>query len=65
MPADAPPDLLLQGGQIMTMDPHLPQADALLARDGRIVAVGPRADVAPCARPGARVVDLAGRTALP
>jgi predicted amidohydrolase YtcJ len=40
-------------------------AQALAARDGRIVAVGRDGDVAPLAGPGTEVVDLHGRTAIP
>ena len=63
MPVEQPADLLLHGGPIITLDPALPHADALLVRGPNIVAVGSYAAVSAAARPGARVVDLAGRTA--
>ena len=59
------PDLLLHGGPIITLDPALPHADALLVRGPNIVAVGSFAAVSAAAHPGARVIDLAGRTAMP
>jgi len=58
-------DTLYLGGPILTMDERRPEAEALLVRDGRIVAVGARAEVE--AQAGAHVqrVDLAGRALVP
>jgi predicted amidohydrolase YtcJ len=58
-------DTLYLGGPILTMVDARPEAEALLVRDGRIVAVGARAEVE--AQAGARVrrVDLAGRVLVP
>jgi predicted amidohydrolase YtcJ len=64
--ADPPhADLVLRGGAIVTVDPHRPRADALAARGGQIVALGSDADVRPLVGPQTRVIDLAGRLALP
>lgn len=63
--AAPPADLVLRGGRIRTQDPARPLASALAARDGLLVAVGDDADVAGLIGPHTRVVDLAGRTALP
>ncbi len=57
--------LLLVNGNIITMDPARPRAQALLADDERIVAVGSDGDIAALAGSGARRIDLAGRTAIP
>ncbi|MFI7601469.1 amidohydrolase [Actinoplanes sp. NPDC049681] len=52
-------DLLFTGGPLFGSD-----ATALLVRDGRILATG-HDDVRDLARPGAEVIDLAGRLLLP
>jgi predicted amidohydrolase YtcJ len=63
---DVPPaDLVLRGGTIVTVDAGLPRAQALAARGGRIVAVGSDADMKPLVGPQTRVIDLAGRLAIP
>jgi len=60
-----PADLVLLGGRIVTLDPRRPEAEALAARDGRIVAVGSAAEVRGLVGARTRVVDLAGRLAVP
>lgn len=57
-------DHLLINGRIHTMDPALPQARAILIRDGIIAAVGGD-DIAALAHPRARITDLGGRLVLP
>lgn len=52
-------------GTILTMNEAQPRAEALLVRGERVAAVGPLADVAPLAAPGAVRVDLGGRALLP
>ena len=71
-PPPAPPaagapyaDLVLRGGDIVTMDPAQPRARAAAVRGDRVVAVGDEAAIARFVGPGTRTVDLAGRTALP
>jgi predicted amidohydrolase YtcJ len=55
--------LLFTNGTIHTIDPRHPAPEAVLVGDdGRILAAGPRAELE---RPGARTVDLAGRTLIP
>ncbi|HEY7512511.1 MAG TPA: amidohydrolase, partial [Vicinamibacteria bacterium] len=63
--AAAPADLVLRNGRLVTMDPARPAAEALAARGDTIVAVGAWADVAPLVGPNTRVLDLAGRLAVP
>ena len=58
-------DLVFVNGNLLTQDPGRPRAEALAVDDGRIVAVGSRADVEPAVRPGTRFVDLGGRTLVP
>jgi predicted amidohydrolase YtcJ len=49
----------------VTLDARRPEAQALAARDGRIVSVGSDADVAPLIGPATRVIDLDGQLAIP
>lgn len=63
--ADRPPELVLLGGSIATMDPARRWAQALAVRDGRIVAVGTDAAVGPLAGKATRVIELRGRTVVP
>jgi hypothetical protein len=54
------------GGDILTMAGDRPTyAEALVERGGRIVQVGPLGEALRLAGPGARRVNLAGRTLLP
>ncbi|WP_031509641.1 amidohydrolase [Streptomyces megasporus] len=56
-------DILVTNAKILTMDPDVPRADALLVRDNRIAAVG---DEAPrLAAADAHRVDAGGRTVVP
>ena len=59
-------DAIYVGGDIVTINDAQPTAEALAVKDGKILAVGTRADVEQ-AHKGAstRVVDLAGKTLLP
>ncbi|MFI8521124.1 amidohydrolase [Streptomyces sp. NPDC085481] len=61
----APADLLLTRARIHTVDPDLPEAEALAVRDGRIVWVGADAEAHAWAGPGTRVLDAEGRLVLP
>jgi hypothetical protein len=63
--AAEPADLVLKNGKIVTLDPARPQAQALAAKAGRIVAVGSDAEVAAYVGSDTRVIDLAGRLAVP
>jgi hypothetical protein len=61
----APPDLILRGGTVLTLDPAGRRATALAARDGRITALGGDREISALAGPDTRLVELAGRTVLP
>ena len=50
---------------MLTMDDGNPRADAVAVRDGRIIAVGPEAEVMALAGDGTEVTDLAGRALIP
>ena len=58
-------DLVLRGGRIITLDESIPEAQALAAREGRIVAIGSSEDVARHIGWWTRVIDLDGYVAVP
>jgi len=59
-------DLVVLGGRIVTVDDGAPEAEALAARDGRLVAVGAEADVRRMIGPDTVVVELEeGMLAVP
>ena len=60
-----PADLVLTGGRVVTVDEALPEAQALAVRDGRIVAVGSSSEMDALVGTDTRVIDLAGRLAIP
>lgn len=61
-----PADTVYTGGDIITIVPGQPTAEALAVKDGLIVAVGSRADVEAAFKgPETRTVDLGGKTLLP
>lgn len=63
-PADSA-DLVLRGGQILTMSSDSSQATAMAVREGRILAVGSDAEIARLIDAKTQVIDLAGRAVLP
>lgn len=60
-----PADLILRHGKIVTLEAGAPVVSALAARGERIVALGNDAAMAPLTGPKTRVIDLAGRLAVP
>jgi predicted amidohydrolase YtcJ len=60
--ADA--DLVITG-TVLTVDEARPSAEALVVADGRIVAVGSRADVADLIGPGTQTVDVGDGCVMP
>ena len=58
-------DLILVNGRVLTVDAADRVAQAVGIAGNRIVAVGSTADVERAAAPGARRIDLAGRTVTP
>ena len=61
---EGPADLLILNGQIVTLNPASPTAEAVLIRNGRIQFVGTAAEAKSIGR-GVRRYDAAGRTVLP
>jgi len=63
--AQAQADLVLVQGNIYTVNPQQPRAEAVAIRGEYIVAVGSDAEIQKWVGPNTRVVDLGGRFALP
>jgi len=60
-----PADLVLRNGKVVTLDDAQPEAEAIAARRDRIVAIGTPNQIEPLIGPQTRVIDLAGRMAMP
>ena len=58
-------DLILTQGNIITINPSQPRAEAVAVRKGRIQAVGSAADIDQLRGPRTEVIDLKGRTMVP
>jgi predicted amidohydrolase YtcJ len=63
--AAQPPDLILHGGKIATVDKAFSLAEAIAVRGDRIVAVGKNEEVIALKGDGTKVVDLEGKFVLP
>jgi len=59
------PSLVLHGGNVITLDPVLPAAEAVAITGDRIAEVGATRDIRRLAGADTRLVDLAGRTVVP
>jgi predicted amidohydrolase YtcJ len=60
-----PADLVLRNGRLMTLEAAAPEAQALAARGGKIVAIGANRNIAALIGPYTQVIDLRGRLAIP
>src|SRR5262249_48713164 len=60
-----PADLILTSGKIWTGDPEHTQAQALAAREGRLIAVGSDAEISKLRGPRTKVIDAHGRRIVP
>lgn len=58
-------DKLLVNGNVITMNPQQPRAEAIAIAGERIAAVGPTAELRAGATAGTNVIDLRGRTVCP
>ncbi|MDI3405173.1 amidohydrolase [Streptomyces cavernicola] len=61
----APADLVLRGARIHTVDPELPEAQAMAVTGGRIVWLGDDAAAADWTGPRTQTLDAAGKLVLP
>jgi predicted amidohydrolase YtcJ len=60
-----PADLVLRNGKIVTVDPAKPEAQALAARGDTVVALGTNEEIQQYVGPDTKVIDLAGKLAVP
>ncbi|MBI1801077.1 MAG: amidohydrolase, partial [Chloroflexi bacterium] len=58
-------DTVLYNGNVHTMDPKRPRAQAVVIRHGRIVTTGMDKDLRDLIRPGVQAINLEGRTVIP
>jgi predicted amidohydrolase YtcJ len=61
----APPDLILSNGKIITVDERFSIAQAVAVRGEQIVAVGSNQEIAQLAGPNTRKIDLRGKAVVP
>jgi predicted amidohydrolase YtcJ len=61
----APPEKIFRGGTIVTIEEGQPSAEAIAVAEGRIVAVGPEAEIMALATDATEIVELEGATLLP
>ncbi|MBN1938442.1 MAG: amidohydrolase [Candidatus Aminicenantes bacterium] len=64
-PKPEPATFVLTNGKFVTMDPAVPEAQALAARGDKIVAVGTAKEIARYIGPETEVIDLEGKLATP
>jgi predicted amidohydrolase YtcJ len=62
---DAPADLIVHNGHVLTVDAKFSTAEAVAVRGGKVVAVGKGADVLKLKGPKTQVIDAAGHTVMP
>src|SRR5712671_1668614 len=60
-----PADLVLRNGKLITLESSTPQAQALAARGGKIIAIGSNQQMQAFIAPSTKVIDLGGRLAIP
>ena len=58
-------DMVLTGGNVLTIDKNNTRAEAVAIKDGKLAAVGSAAEVSRLVGEDTRVVNLAGRTLIP
>ncbi len=58
-------DLALIGGNIVTMNPFQPHAEAVAIKDDRIVQVGTNEEISPWIGKNTKIINLEGRTVVP
>src|SRR3990170_2009753 len=58
-------DLVLKDGNVITMNPSQPHAEAIAIKNDRIVKVGTNDEVALCIGKNTKIISLMGRTVVP
>lgn len=64
-PATGEASLIVTGGNVYTMDPDEPKAEAIAVRGDRLLAVGSDEDIVSLATAGTRRIDARGMTVTP
>ncbi len=64
-PKQVRPDLILHRGNVFTIDPDVPRAEAIAIAGDRVFAVGSDDEVLGLATSSTRRIDLGGRTVVP
>jgi predicted amidohydrolase YtcJ len=57
--------LVLIGGNVLTMNPAQPRAEAVAVKDDRIVKVGTNEEISQLAGKNTKVIHLNGKTVVP
>ena len=57
--------VIFTNGNVITLDPSNPRAEAIAIRDSKIISVGTDKKTLSIAGKNAKVIDLEGRTVLP
>ena len=63
--AEAPADLIVVNGKVLTMNPQKPQASAVAIRSGRFLAVGSDAEIRRLAGPATQTIDAQQHSVIP
>jgi predicted amidohydrolase YtcJ len=58
-------DVVMVGGDVWTMDPQRPRAEAVAWRGDKIIGVGTTAEIRALAGPSTRTIELRGRSVTP
>ena len=63
--ADAPADLVIVNGNVLTLDSASTRASAVAIKDGKFVAVGSDADIRKRVGPATQTIDARGQSVIP
>jgi len=63
--APTPADVVIRNANVITVDTHFSQAEALAVHGDRILVVGDNQEISPLIGPTTRVIDAKGNTVLP
>ncbi len=58
-------DTILMNGRITTLDPQMPEAEAIAISDGKVLETGSSAEIMRLKGPETEVIDLGGRRVIP